>query len=177
MYLQCSHGFLGQYFSGWCFTHQYKNTTQFCFYAVPAASQNTKTSKTGHSHDDRYYTEAEINAKLAMTYKSDSIAVNASCVSRMGSNLFKCCGWTFGFLDFTLTSACNDTYTSYFLGTIPTDFRSAGGHACMTIISTDDKAGNGNPWFSIDNNRKLYLNVRNTALSGTRNYGFFIVPC
>lgn len=138
---------------------------------------NTKTSKTGHSHDDRYYTEAEINAKLAMTYKSDSIAVNASCVSRMGSNLFKCCGWTFGFLDFTLTSACNDTYTSYFLGTIPTDFRSAGGHACMTIISTDDKAGNGNPWFSIDNNRKLYLNVRNTALSGTRNYGFFIVPC
>ena len=138
---------------------------------------NTKTSKTGHSHDDRYYTEAEINAKLAMTYKSDSIAVNASCVSRMGSNLFKCCGWTFGFLDFTLTSACNDTYTSYFWGTIPTDFRSAGGHACMTIISTDDKAGNGNPWFSIDNNRKLYLNVRNTALSGTRNYGFFIVPC
>lgn len=28
-------------FSHWCFTHQYKNTTQFCFYAVPAASQNT----------------------------------------------------------------------------------------------------------------------------------------
>ena len=50
MYLQCSHGFLGQYFSGWCFTHQYKNTTQFCFYAVPAASQNTKSLSTHYEH-------------------------------------------------------------------------------------------------------------------------------
>ena len=42
MYLQCSHGFWGQYFSGWCFTHQYKNTTQFYFYAALLPSQNTK---------------------------------------------------------------------------------------------------------------------------------------
>ena len=42
MYLQCSHGFWGQYFSGWCFTHQYKNTTQFYFYAALLSSQNTK---------------------------------------------------------------------------------------------------------------------------------------
>ena len=41
MYLQCSHGFWGQYFSGWCFTHQYKNTTQFYFYAALLSSQNT----------------------------------------------------------------------------------------------------------------------------------------
>ena len=45
----CIHSKLWQirssYFSGWCFTHQYKNTTQFCFYAVPAASQNTKSQK------------------------------------------------------------------------------------------------------------------------------------
>ena len=26
--------------------------------------RNTKTSKTGHTHDDRYYTETEINSKL-----------------------------------------------------------------------------------------------------------------
>ena len=26
---------------------------------------NTKTSKTGHTHDDRYYTESEINTKIA----------------------------------------------------------------------------------------------------------------
>ena len=26
--------------------------------------QNTKTSKTGHIHDDRYYTEAEVDAKF-----------------------------------------------------------------------------------------------------------------
>ena len=51
-------------FAGWCFTHQYKNTTQFCFYSGLAATQNTKASKTGHTHDDRYYTEAEINSKL-----------------------------------------------------------------------------------------------------------------
>ena len=50
MYLQCSHGFWGQYFSGWCFTHQYKNTTQFCFYAVPAASQNTKAKNMQRSY-------------------------------------------------------------------------------------------------------------------------------
>lgn len=48
MYLQCSHGFLGQYFSGWCFTHQYKNTTQFCFYAGLAATQNTNAKKVGN---------------------------------------------------------------------------------------------------------------------------------
>lgn len=34
-----SHCFLAP----WCFTHQYKNTTQFCFYAGLAATQNTKT--------------------------------------------------------------------------------------------------------------------------------------
>lgn len=42
MYLQCSHGFLGQYFSGWCFTLQYKNSVQFCVYTDPGVSQNTK---------------------------------------------------------------------------------------------------------------------------------------
>ena len=45
MYLQCSHGFWGQYFSGWCFTHQYKNTTQFYFYAALLSSQNTNQQK------------------------------------------------------------------------------------------------------------------------------------
>ena len=30
------------YFAGWCFTHQYKNTTQFYFYAALLSSQNTK---------------------------------------------------------------------------------------------------------------------------------------
>ena len=30
-------------FSGWCFTHQYKNTTQFYFYAALLSSQNTNT--------------------------------------------------------------------------------------------------------------------------------------
>ena len=30
---------------GWCFTHQYKNTTQFCFYAGLAATQNTNSLK------------------------------------------------------------------------------------------------------------------------------------
>ena len=29
---------------------------------------NTKTSKTGHTHDDRYYTESEINAKLKKNF-------------------------------------------------------------------------------------------------------------
>lgn len=48
MYLQCSHGFWGQYFSGWCFTHQYKNTTQFCFYSGLAATQNTNAKKVGN---------------------------------------------------------------------------------------------------------------------------------
>ena len=52
------------YFPGSCFTHQYKNSTQFRLYASLIASQNTKTSKTGHIHDDRYYTEAEIEAKF-----------------------------------------------------------------------------------------------------------------
>lgn len=30
---------------GWCFTHQYKNTTQFCFYADLATTQNTNQQK------------------------------------------------------------------------------------------------------------------------------------
>lgn len=33
---------IAAYFSPWCFTHQYKNTTQFYFYAGPTATQNTK---------------------------------------------------------------------------------------------------------------------------------------
>ena len=50
MYLQCSHGFWGQYFSGWCFTHQYKNTTQFYFYAGPVVPQNTKAKNMQRSY-------------------------------------------------------------------------------------------------------------------------------
>ena len=50
MYLQCSHGFWGQYFSGWCFTHQYKNTTQFYFYAALLSSQNTKAKNMQRSY-------------------------------------------------------------------------------------------------------------------------------
>ena len=31
-------------FGSWCFTHQYKNTTQFYFYAALLSSQNTKAT-------------------------------------------------------------------------------------------------------------------------------------
>lgn len=33
------------HFGSWCFTHQYKNTTQLCFYAGLAATQNTNQKK------------------------------------------------------------------------------------------------------------------------------------
>ena len=33
-------------FSHWCFTHQYKNTTQFYFYAALLSSQNTNQNRT-----------------------------------------------------------------------------------------------------------------------------------
>lgn len=59
MLLRNYHTFYSQHYSfqlpfsrgdlgSWCFTHQYKNTTQFCFYAVPAASQNTNAKKRRH---------------------------------------------------------------------------------------------------------------------------------
>ena len=40
-HFQGSRGTIAAYFSPWCFTNQYKNTTQFCFYAGLAATQNT----------------------------------------------------------------------------------------------------------------------------------------
>lgn len=164
-------------FSHWCFTHQYKNTTQFCFYAVPAASQNTKASKIGHTHDDRYYTETEINSKLKMISQKNPITVNTSCVSKLESSyVFRCCGWIFGLFDVTLTSTCTATYTAYLLGTIIQDYRPSANHGCLTVVATDGKDGNGNPWVNLNTNGELYLNVRNTPLSGTRNYIYFIVP-
>lgn len=41
--LKC--GYYRCVFSGWCFTHQYKNTTQFYFYAALLSSQNTNQQK------------------------------------------------------------------------------------------------------------------------------------
>lgn len=52
-------------FSGWCFTHQYKNTTQFCFYAGLAATQNTKSQNT-----------AELAANLWKQIKSSQLSEN-----------------------------------------------------------------------------------------------------
>ena len=74
---------------GWWFTHQYKNTTQFYFYAALLSSQNTKASKTGHTHDDRYYTETEINSKLnALNVNTDinfSLNGQSSCISHVSA--------------------------------------------------------------------------------------------
>ena len=64
MYLQCSHGFWGQYFSGWCFTHQYKNTTQFYFYAALLSSQNTKSQNIGKYEDTITLINNKINTIL-----------------------------------------------------------------------------------------------------------------
>ena len=43
-------------FSGWCFTHQYKNTAQFCFYSVSTVTQNTNTQKiVSHGYNQSAY--------------------------------------------------------------------------------------------------------------------------
>lgn len=59
MLLRNYHTFYSQHYSfqlpfsggdlgSWCFTHQYKNTTQFYFYAALLSSQNTKSQKRKH---------------------------------------------------------------------------------------------------------------------------------
>ena len=63
MYLQCSHGFLGQYFSGWCFTHQYKYSVQFRIYATSILSQNTNQQNTENKVPDIRYGEFSTTAK------------------------------------------------------------------------------------------------------------------
>ena len=87
-------------FGSWCFTHQYKNTTQFYFYAAMFLSQNTKASKTGHTHDDRYYTEVEINSKLsALNANRQLVAVSTVRVNNdttLGPTAYK---------DFTISFA------------------------------------------------------------------------
>lgn len=51
--------------------------------------QNTKASKTGHTHDDRYYTETEINSKLnALNVNTDinfSLNGQSSCISHVSA--------------------------------------------------------------------------------------------
>ena len=50
---------------------------------------NTKASKTGHTHDDRYYTETEINSKLnALNVNTDinfSLNGQSSCISHVSA--------------------------------------------------------------------------------------------
>ena len=45
--------------------------------------QNTKASKTGHTHDDRYYTESEIDTRVKnlFTIKSFSISYSADKIN------------------------------------------------------------------------------------------------
>lgn len=106
MYLQCSHGFLGQYFSGWCFTLQYKNSVQFCVYTDPGVSQNTNTSKADHTHDNRYYQLTAISVQDCLqdtcapgTYIFDRTALNkptsdttlGGIVLTIGYSVIYCC--------------------------------------------------------------------------------------
>lgn len=55
----------------------------------PGTVQNTKASKTGHTHDDRYYTETEINSKLnALNVNTDinfSLNGQSSCISHVSA--------------------------------------------------------------------------------------------
>ena len=54
-----------QYFFGsWCFTHQYKNTTQFYFYAALLSSQNTKSQNSDSAINN-------LRSNSVTTYVSD----------------------------------------------------------------------------------------------------------
>lgn len=107
----------------------------------------------------------------------NSITVNTSCVSKLDSfYIYRCCGWIFGEIHVTFTTTCTNIYTAYLLGTIKNGCLPNANRSCLTMISTDDKIGNGNPWLDLRANGELYLNVRNTSIAGTRNYMFFIAP-
>ena len=73
-YTLTSHKILEKsYFAGWCFTHQYKNTTQFCFYAGLAATQNTN-EKSRFIYEVSDYV-ADKNGILPITQKNGYRAV------------------------------------------------------------------------------------------------------
>ena len=84
----------GSVFSPWCFTHQYKNTTQFCFYAVPAASQNTNQKNTApknHASTANTYGLGSASSyghvKLSDSYTaSGGAAANGVCASSKAVN-------------------------------------------------------------------------------------------
>ena len=112
-----------------------------------------------------------------MTSWVNPITANTSCVSKLGTcYVYRCYGWIFGNIDVTLNTTCTNIYTAYLLGTINKDCRPNAFRSCLTIVSTDEKAGNGNPWVDLHENGKLYLNVRNTSMAWIRSYIFFIAP-
>lgn len=115
--------------------------------------------------------------KFKMTSWGNSITVNTSCVSKLDLfHIYRCCGWIFGEIYVTFTTTCTNIYTAYLLGTIKNGCLPNVDRSCLTIVSTDDKDENGNPWLTLKANGELYLNVRNTPIAGTRNYMFFIIP-
>lgn len=81
-------------FSHWCFTHQYKNTTQFCFYSGLAATQNTNQKNTApknHASTANTYGLGSASSyghvKLSDSYTaSGGAAANGVCASSKAVN-------------------------------------------------------------------------------------------
>ena len=72
-------------FAGWCFTHQYKNTTQFYFYAALLSSQNTKGLKNRFSVDLGTYWDGT-EKQFSLTYPEDGTYLLYVRVHVVGAN-------------------------------------------------------------------------------------------
>lgn len=97
-------------FSHWCFTHQYKNTTQFCFYAGLAATQNTNQKK-GVIYSDNIETlSSPTQLKHSGFYRFAACSANVN--SQLDSDSIKFTDYTAGdfyallFAYQTSTSGC-----------------------------------------------------------------------
>ena len=132
---------------------------------------NTKASKTGHTHDDRYYTETEINNKLKQNYNGSAITANTNAVKALGQNdVTKCNGWITMILDITFQNSCTGVYTAYKIGTLNKSYVPTSGRLWMTAVYADDYSGVFPAWLSCDSNGNVYINIRAVSIAGKRCY-------
>ena len=136
---------------------------------------NSDKASSNHNHDDRYYTENEINRKLSQNYSGSAITANTTVVKVLGENdVTICTGWITMILDITFQSSCTGVYTAYKIGTLNKSYVPLSGRLWMTSVYADDYNGVFPAWLSCDSNGNVYINIRAVSIAGKRCYIYML---
>ena len=101
--------------------------------------RNTNSSKIGHIHDERYYTEAEVNNKFTCEYFLDTIIRSENMTNSLTSTIIRSAGICSITITCTIKNAVID-YNYCTIGWLPQGFYPANRVYSFGVIQGSSKA-------------------------------------